>query len=209
MHDLLDFSGNVVLVTGGTKGIGRSIVERFAAAGATVVTCARSARSDGLPPGVEIVAADLRDPDEVTRLVARVREQTGRLDVLVNNAGGSGVSGLRPSPATAAYGAAKAGLINLTETLAVEWAPKVRVNTVTPGYIETEQAPLFYGDKAGIARVAATVPMGRLGSPSDVADACLFMASPLASYVSGANLVVHGGGEAPRYLSAPAGNEPE
>jgi NAD(P)-dependent dehydrogenase (short-subunit alcohol dehydrogenase family) len=199
---------------------------------------------------VEVVIADIRDPDDVTRLVAQVHERHGRLDVLVNNAGGSppadsstasprfseaivrlnllaplwlaqaanaimqrqdsggvivniaSVSGLRPSPNTVAYGAAKAGLINMTETLAVEWAPKVRVNTVTPGYIETEQAPLFYGDEAGIARVAATVPMGRLGTPLDVAAACLFLASPLAAYVSGANLLVHGGGEAPRYLAA-------
>jgi len=206
-----------------------------------------------LPPAIEVVTADIRNPDEVTRLVSHVRDRLGRLDVLVNNAGGSppadsasasprfseaivrlnllaplwlsqaanavmqqqdaggviiniaSVSGLRPSPNTAAYGAAKAGLINLTETLAVEWAPKVRVNTVTPGYIETEQSPLFYGDEAGIARVAATVPSGRLGSPADVASACLFLASALAPYVSGANLVVHGGGEAPRYLSASPG----
>jgi NAD(P)-dependent dehydrogenase (short-subunit alcohol dehydrogenase family) len=256
VDDLLDFSDAVVLVTGGTKGIGRGIVEGFAAAGATVVTCARNALSDALGPDVEVVTADLREPDEVTRLVDHLYGRLGRLDVLVNNAGGSppadsatasarfseaivrlnllaplwlaqranaimqrqdaggviiniaSVSGLRPSPNTVAYGAAKAGLISLTGTLAVEWAPKVRVNAVTPGYIETEQAPLFYGDETHIARVAATVPIGRLGSPSDVAAACLFMASPLASYVSGANLVVHGGGEAPRYLSALAGDDP-
>jgi NAD(P)-dependent dehydrogenase (short-subunit alcohol dehydrogenase family) len=250
VHDLLDFSDTVVLVTGGTKGIGRGIVARFAAAGATVVTCARRPPSDDLPPGVDVVIADVREAEEIARLVTYVGNRFGRLDVLVNNAGGSppadsasasprfseaivrlnllaplwlaqaanatmqhqdgggviiniaSVSGLRPSPNTVAYGAAKAGLINLTETLAVEWAPKVRVNAVTPGYIETEQAPLFYGDEAGIARVAATVPLGRLGTPTDVADACLFVASPLASYVSGANLLVHGGGEAPRYLSA-------
>jgi NAD(P)-dependent dehydrogenase (short-subunit alcohol dehydrogenase family) len=112
------------------------------------------------------------------------------------------VSGTRPSPGTAAYGAAKAGLLNLTETLAVEWAPKVRVNAVTAGMIRTEQAHLHYGDEAGIARVAATVPLGRLGEPRDVGDACLFLASPLASYVSGAHLLVHGGGEKPAYLGA-------
>ena len=254
MHDLTDCSDTVVLVTGGTKGIGRGIVERFAAAGASVLTCARRPPSNPLPPGVELVTADIRQPDDIDRLAAAVKERQGRLDVLVNNAGGSppsdsasasprfseaiirlnllaplwlaqaanaimqvqesggviiniaSVSGLRPSPGTVAYGAAKAGLISLSETLAVEWAPKVRVNIVTPGYIRTEQAPLFYGDEAGIARVAATVPLGRLGTPHDVADACLFLASPLASYISGANLVVHGGGEAPRYLAA-AGSE--
>ena len=68
--------------------------------------------------------------------------------------------------------------------------------------ILTEQAELFYGDAAGVARVAATVPLGRMGEPSDVADACLFLSSPLARYVSGSNLVVHGGGELPAFLEA-------
>ncbi|MGZ4796552.1 MAG: SDR family oxidoreductase, partial [Acidimicrobiia bacterium] len=112
------------------------------------------------------------------------------------------VSGLRPSPGTAAYGAAKAGLLNLTQTLAVDYAPKVRVNAVSAGLIRTEQSHLHYGDEAGIAAVGATVPLGRMGSPTDVARACLFLASPLAAYVSGANLVVHGGGERPAYLGA-------
>ncbi len=114
------------------------------------------------------------------------------------------MSGARPSPGTAAYGAAKAGLLNLTQTLAVEWAPKVRVNAVTAGMIRTEQAHLHYGDEEGIARVAATVPLGRLGEPRDVGNVCLFLASPLASYVSGANLLVHGGGEKPAFLEAAA-----
>ena len=61
---------------------------------------------------------------------------------------------------------------------------------------------LFYGDEEGIARVGATVPLGRMGNPDDVADACLYLSSPLARYVSGANLVVHGGGERPTYLDA-------
>jgi NAD(P)-dependent dehydrogenase (short-subunit alcohol dehydrogenase family) len=114
----------------------------------------------------------------------------------------SSVSGRRPSPNTVAYGAAKAGLENATETLAVEWGPKVRVNSVTAGLIRTEQSHLFYGDEAGIAAVAATVPLGRMGEPADVADACLFLASPLARYMSGASVLVHGGGERPAYLDA-------
>ena len=112
------------------------------------------------------------------------------------------VSAMRPSPGTAAYGAAKAGLLSLTQTLAVEWAPKVRVNAVTAGMIRTELAHLHYGDEDGIARVAATVPLGRMGEPRDVGDACLFLASPLASYVSGASLLMHGGGEKPAFLGA-------
>jgi NAD(P)-dependent dehydrogenase (short-subunit alcohol dehydrogenase family) len=117
------------------------------------------------------------------------------------------VSAERPSPGTAAYGAAKAGLLSLTRTLAVEWAPKVRVNAVTAGMIRTEQAHLHYGDEEGIAAVAASVPLGRLGEPRDVGDACLFLASPLAGYVSGASLLLHGGGERPAFLFAAKGSE--
>jgi NAD(P)-dependent dehydrogenase (short-subunit alcohol dehydrogenase family) len=236
-----------VLVTGGTRGIGRSVAGRFADAGADVVVCGRQEPADcvGL-----FVACDVRDPEQVAALIEEVAARYGRLDVLVNNAGGSppadtsrasarfhaaiidlnltaaltcareaneamqsqrhggcivnigSVSGLRPSPGTAAYGAAKAGLINMTQTLAVEWAPRVRVNCVTPGLIRTEDAQEHYGGQEGLAAVAATVPLGRLGTPGDVADACLFLASPLASYVSGANLVVHGGGERPAFLGA-------
>ena len=116
----------------------------------------------------------------------------------------SSVSGIRPSPMSAAYGAAKAGLVNFTMTTAMEWAPKVRVNAVTVGLMLTEQAHLFYGDDEGIARVSATVPLGRMAVPTDVGDVCLFLASPLASYVTGANLVAHGGGERPPFLDAAA-----
>ena len=116
------------------------------------------------------------------------------------------VSGIRPSPGSAVYGASKAGLVGLTQSLAVEWAPKVRLNLVSGGLIRTEQAHLFYGDEAGVARVAATVPLGRMGTPDDIADACLFLASPMASYISGANLVVHGGGERPAFLGVAAGD---
>jgi len=116
------------------------------------------------------------------------------------------VSGVRPSPGTAAYGAAKAGLLSLTQTLAIEWAPRVRVNAVTAGMIKTEQAHLHYGDDAAQARVAATVPLERLGEPRDVGDVCVWLASPLSSYVTGANVLMHGGGERPAFLSAVTGD---
>jgi NAD(P)-dependent dehydrogenase (short-subunit alcohol dehydrogenase family) len=246
---VIELHGRVALVTGGSRGIGRGIVERFLAAGASVMTCGRT-EPDDLPAGAAFTTADVREPDQVDALVTATVARFGRLDVLVNNAGGSppadaatasprfstaivtlnllaplfcaqranavmqqqddggaivniaSVSGTRPSPGTAAYGAAKAGLISLTQSLAVEWAPKVRVNAVTAGLIRTEQSHLHYGDEAGVARVAATVPLERMGEPADVADACLYLASPLARYVSGSNLVVHGGGEKPAFLEA-------
>jgi NAD(P)-dependent dehydrogenase (short-subunit alcohol dehydrogenase family) len=112
------------------------------------------------------------------------------------------VSGRRPTPGTAAYGAAKAGLENLTQTLAVEWAPKVRVNALVVGMVETEKADLFYGDAASIAAISKNVPLGRLAKSSDIGWAAAFLASDAASYISGATLEVHGGGEPPPYLGA-------
>jgi NAD(P)-dependent dehydrogenase (short-subunit alcohol dehydrogenase family) len=253
MSDPLDMTGHAVIVTGGGRGVGRGISERFLEAGADVVICHRKA-PDALPRagGREaiFVEADVRDVEQIERVVAATRERFGRLDVLVNNAGGSpaadaatvsprfsekilqlnlvaplhfaqkanavmqqqedggsivniaSVSATRPSPGTAAYGAAKAGLLSLTQTLAVEWAPRVRVNAVTAGMIRTELAELHYGDDAAQARIAATVPLGRLGEPRDVGDVCLFLASPLARYVSGANVLLHGGGERSAFLGA-------
>jgi len=242
-----DFSERVVVVTGGSRGVGAGVVAAFAAAGARVVACGRH---EATVEGAVFVTADVRKPADAERVVASAVEHFGRLDVLVNNAGGSpramaadasprfveavvglnllaplwcaqsahkvmavqedggsivnvsSVSGLRPSPGASAYGAAKAGLINLTTTLAVEWAPLVRVNCVTAGLLDTGAGDEYYGGPGGLERVAATVPLGRMGTPEDVAQACLFLASPGASYVSGANLVLHGGGESPAYLRA-------
>ncbi len=111
------------------------------------------------------------------------------------------VSGIRPSPGTAAYGAAKAGLLNLTKSLAQEWGPDgVRVNAIIVGLAETETSEQTYGDAAAQARVAASLPLGRMACGEDVANAVLYLASPLASYVSGAQLEVFGGGERPHFL---------
>jgi len=235
-----------VLVTGGTRGIGRAIAARFAADGARVLVCGRSEPAD-LPDGVAFHAADVREPDQAEALVAAAIDRFGRLDVAVNNAGGSpsvpaataspnlvtsvvrlnllapffvaqaanavmqhqdggghiinigSVSAVRPAPGTAVYAAAKAGLATLTQALAVEWAPAVRVNCVTAGVVRTEDNAHHYGDEAALAAVAATVPLGRMATPDDVANACLLLASPLAGYVSGANLVVDGGGQLPAY----------
>lgn len=119
----------------------------------------------------------------------------------------SSVSGRRPTPGTAAYGAAKAGVESLTQTLAVEWAPKVRVNALAVGMVQTEQSELFYGDAESIAAVAATVPLGRLATPSDIGWAAAFLASDAASYISGTTMAVDGGGEPPPYLAASSANK--
>jgi NAD(P)-dependent dehydrogenase (short-subunit alcohol dehydrogenase family) len=113
------------------------------------------------------------------------------------------VSGVRPSPGTAAYGAAKAGLHHLVTSLAIEWGPRVRVNTVIPGFVATETSSEHYGDPGRAAAIAATVPLRRMATPDDVAGACLFLASPSAAYISGASLTLHGGGEAPAFLALP------
>src|SRR3954452_8481644 len=87
VEETLDFSGRVVLVTGGTKGIGRVITDRFAAAGATVVVCGRNDPGDA-----GFIACDVRDPEQVDAMVGQLVPEHGRLDVAVNNAGGSPVS---------------------------------------------------------------------------------------------------------------------
>ncbi|MQT61708.1 SDR family oxidoreductase, partial [Pseudomonas sp. FSL R10-0056] len=81
-------------------------------------------------------------------------------------------------------------------------APKVRVVAVSPGLVRTEQAHLHFGDEQGIAAVSAGIPAGRMALPEDIGNACLFIASPLAGYASGCNLLLHGGGERPAFLSA-------
>ncbi|NMO04809.1 SDR family oxidoreductase [Gordonia sp. TBRC 11910] len=242
----LGLAGRVVLVTGGVRGVGAGISAVLASLGATPVVCARNA----VDTPYEFHRCDVRDTDSVSAMIDAVAERHGRLDGVVNNAGGSpfalaadasdrfsskifdlnllaplivaraanavmqqqdsggaivnisSVSGHRPSPGTAAYGAAKAGLDNLTASLAIEWAPKVRLNSVVSGPVETELSHLHYGDEAGIAAVGATIPLGRLASPVDIGNASAFLLSPLAAYISGSTLTVHGGGEKPAFLDA-------
>ncbi len=118
------------------------------------------------------------------------------------------VAGVRPSPGTTAYGAAKAGLLSMTQSLAQEWGPVgIRVNAIIVGLMQTETAEATYGDAAAQAKVAQSLPLQRMGEGKDIADAVLYLASPLAAYVSGARLNVDGGGERPYFLDLVKGSE--
>lgn len=151
-----------------------------------------------------IIKLNLVAPLFVSQAANRIMQEQESGGSIVNIAS---VTVLRPAPWTAAYGAAKAGLVNLSQSLAIAWAPKVRVNAIIAGLIRTEQSHLHYGDEEGIRRVEATIPMGRLADPTDIADACLYLSSRLARYVSGAALAVDGGGERPAFLDAASGGE--
>lgn len=244
----------VVLVTGGARGLGRGLVDAFAEAGDTVVACGRNQPSDDTLTA-SFFQCDVRDPDQVATLVESLVDRHGRLDVVVNNAGGTPYApanrmsprlfekvvalnllapfyvaqranqvmqsqdeggviinigstvAMRPSIDVSAYVASKAGLVGLTRSLAIEWAPKVRVNLVSPGLLRTELLEEYYGED--VPKVEATIPAGRLASPRDVAAACLMLASSEAGYVTGAELVVDGGGEVPAWVTAVVRQSPD
>jgi NAD(P)-dependent dehydrogenase (short-subunit alcohol dehydrogenase family) len=241
--------GKVAVVTGGTRGIGAAIVRRLLAEGYAVATCGRTPPEQAITAGgrtAEFDPCDIRDPEAVAIWIGAVMARHDRIDLVVNNAGGSpqanaatasprfserilqlnllaplhvaqaayphlvathgsivniaSVSGTRPSPDTAIYGAAKAGLLSLTTSLAQEWGPYVRVNAIIVGLIETETAEMTYGSADAQDRIAASLPLGRMGRGTDIADAVVFLGSEAAAYISGAKLEVHGGGERPLFL---------
>ena len=199
-------SPRVVLVTGGTRGIGAAIAAAFAATGDTVVVCGRTA-PEAVDDGPEFVACDVRDAAQVAALIHGIVARHGRLDVVINNAGGApnadsatvsprfvtrivelnllapffvtqaanramqeqesggtvinigSIAARNPAPNSAAYAAAKGGLSTLTRAMALDFGPKVRVNQVTVGLVETALADEFYGGPQTRQRIARAIPL--------------------------------------------------
>jgi NAD(P)-dependent dehydrogenase (short-subunit alcohol dehydrogenase family) len=249
ISETLRLDGRTALVTGASRGIGRQAALTLAAAGATVVLAARSAedlaevaaaaRQAGAPDAL-VAVTDVMDEEAVEAAAGAAVEDTGRLDVVVNVAGGQGftayvadtrtegwdkvlalnlrsvfvgcraamahlpqggsivnvasIAGFTASPGLAAYGAAKAGVISLTRTLAVEAAPHgVRVNCLAPGWVRTELTRRMWSDPETSRALVAQIPMGRWADVEELAGPLLLLASDAGSYITGTTLVVDGG----------------
>lgn len=246
----IDFAGKVVAVTGGARGVGRGVAEVFLQAGAEVEICGRGVPEAPIEVNerrAKFSTVDVRKDDEIEAWIDDIVARHGRLDVLVNNVGGSpfsrfdegspryiraitelnfvsaavasraaykalrategsvvnitSISARRPSPGTAVYGAAKAALESLSQSLAVEWAPDVRVNAVSCGLVATESAEGHYGTPEQYERVAQTIPRGQLAAPEEIGRVVAMLASPLSSHITGATIPVDGGGEWPAFLA--------
>ncbi len=240
------FKGKTVLVTGGGSGIGFAIARQFLACGAEVFICSRKA--ERIEKAVVELSQfgkvhgqvlDIREPEQVTQMADFIASKTGKLDVLVNNAGGQFpspaeditpkgwqavintnlngtwfvtqtmaqrfffpqnhgvvlnivVNNERGFPGMAHTGAARAGVMNLTKSLAVEWASKgIRLNCIAPGIIQSSGLENY--PPALVADVARTIPMKRLGTVDEVAALTLFLASPAAAYMTGDTIYMDGG----------------
>ncbi len=241
----MEISGQVALVTGGSRGIGRAISERLLAGGATIAAGysrdrdAAASLAEGHKGRVSIHQGNIGNADDCARVVAEAIEHHGRLDILVNNAGItadrtvrkmdpddwdrvvnvnlngafymsrgalphmiereygriiniSSVIGEMGNIGQANYAAAKSGLFGLTKTLALETANRgITVNCVAPGFVMTDMVAGV--PKDALERVIAEIPVGRLGSPSEVARVVEFLVAPESSYITGAVYSVNGG----------------
>jgi 3-oxoacyl-[acyl-carrier protein] reductase len=246
----VDFAGMVVLVTGGSRGIGRAVAEQFAARGATVAVQFRAARQAAdatlatlAGSGHVAIQADLADPEQARSLIERVLEGLGRIDVLVNNAGiyeehpiletsaadwqriwrrtidtnllgpanllhavaphmvaaGGGRivnissrGAFRGEPDHPAYGASKAGLNSLGQSMARALGPHgIYVTTVAPGFVDTDMAAPFLHGPGGDA-IRAQSPLNRAATPEEVARVVAFLASPGTESTTGAIVDVNG-----------------
>lgn len=242
--DLLDFTGKVVLVTGGGAGIGKACAEAFAARGAKVyIAEIDPERCTGFTAGTAI-ACDVTRREDVRRLAETITAEAGRLDVLVNNVGhylharpfadltldeiedivginltsllgvthamlpllkaaapGSSVVNItsieayRGIPTCSVYAAGKWGVTGFTKSLALELAPLgIRVNDIAPETTDTAQTPIDYMvPPENREHIERWVPLGRFGKPEDCANAALYLASPMASWVTGTAINVDGG----------------
>jgi 7-alpha-hydroxysteroid dehydrogenase len=248
LRDSFEMDDRVAVVTGSGQGIGRAIAWGLAEFGCDLVLNAR--RVDDLEVTAEgvrergrrvlIVDGDIRDFSET--VAQRAIAEFGRLDIWVNNVGGSddkttrtlvdtpdetfrsqlelnltsafqgckaaathmanggsivnisSGAGTRGSPFTGPYAAAKAGLNNMTQTLALELAPHIRVNAVAPGPVVTEAFRETLTDDADkLAAITSSIPLGRTGTPDDIAGAVVYLASDAASWVTGQLILVAGG----------------
>jgi citronellol/citronellal dehydrogenase len=242
--------GAVALVTGGGTGLGRATALELARTGAKVAICGRrpeplaetTAAVEALGGECLAVPTDVREPEQADALVEAVLERYGRVDVLVNNAGGQfiaraedispngwravhrlnvdavwyltrlvatrsmipngsglvvfiGLSPRRAIPGMAHAVAARAAVEALSNTLALEWGRfGIRAVTVTPGVVRTEGLEGYGAER--IAEWERTIPLGRLGSPDEVASVIAFLASSGGAYITGATILVDGGVDA-------------
>lgn len=162
----------------------------------------------GGAPAVDAATASPRFHDKIIGLnlnAPLMVSQAANAIMQAQPAGGSivnisSIGAHRPAPTIAAYAAAKAGLDSLTRSLAMEWGPKVRVNAIDVGLCRTEQTDDHYGGDDRVARIEETIPLGRMARPEEVGTVAVFLASGLASYVSGATVSCDGGGEPPVFL---------
>ena len=240
--DPLDFSGQHVLVVGGSRGLGNGIAHGFTDAGAVVSvwgTKPDAANYDGVEgsdlTGLAYTCVDVSRPKDIQRTAAAMAavdvlvlsqgvvvygrgefEQQGwdwvtavNLDSLMHCATAfrtglaeqrgsiiiiSSVSGMQANKGNPAYAASKAGAISLTKTLGQAWAPEgVRVNGIAPGLVDTKLTKVTTEHPKRLEGALRAVPLGRMGTPSDMAGAALFLASPLAGYICGHTVVVDGG----------------